>query len=140
SAPTDWISRICRGRRAGCWSGQCLNFLWCSAKTGPLQQMRREIVIPIRGTYGRKIVLPCSRSGGLGDNGSRRECNRRYNRQKGNEKVQSSKHVPTPSNLAMKIFHKIPQRCRPCSQRPVQSVATNQLEPWLLRSQKCDLL
>ena len=46
---------------------QRLDFLRGSAESGALQQVRREIVIPVCGADGRQIVLPGGGSGGLGE-------------------------------------------------------------------------
>lgn len=47
------------------WShrGQFLNLLGRAAESGPLEQMRRAIVVPVGGTDGRKITDPCLGAG-----------------------------------------------------------------------------
>jgi hypothetical protein len=45
---------------------QSLDFLGCTAESGPLEQVSGEIVIPIRGTDRGEIILPGRRPGGLG--------------------------------------------------------------------------
>ena len=51
---------------------QSLDFLGSAAESGALEQVRREIVIPIRGTDGGQIVLPGGGAGGLGASPRRR--------------------------------------------------------------------
>ena len=62
-----------------------LDFLRRAAESGALQQMRGEIVIPIRGADGREIVLPFGCRGGLGGH-----CQDK--RRQGSPEKHSSKH------------------------------------------------
>ena len=89
SSPGSWIPEWSKGGRlAGVGSleadqasdglrrrhfRQRLDFLRRSAESGALQQVRREIVVPIRGADGRQIVLPRGWSGFLRAGESRKD-------------------------------------------------------------------
>ena len=45
---------------------QSLDFLGGAAESGPLEQVRGEIVIPIGGADRGQVILPRCRAGGLG--------------------------------------------------------------------------
>src|SRR5579864_2209492 len=58
-------------------------------------------MIPIRGTDGRQIVLPRGGASGLRRSGSPKDCYCRGDGQESTKELQSSRHVPIPSDLAI---------------------------------------
>jgi hypothetical protein len=73
--------------------GQYLDFLGSSTEAGALEQVRGEVVVPVRGTDGGQVVLPRGGAGLLGERWKRRGKNERP------KEANSSEHGQTPSDV-----------------------------------------